>query len=89
MILEWIGDALLSGRAPGRRVPAARRAARRQQHRAERRAIAVAAARPGRRTSTPRPLLLTTQDQVNKTVETAADYGGSLDMILDDAMRRR
>ena len=30
-------------------------------------------------------LLLTTQDQVNKTIETAADYGGSLDVIIDDA----
>jgi hypothetical protein len=33
------------------------------------------------------PLLLTTQDQVVKTVETVADYGGSLDVILDDAVR--
>ena len=31
------------------------------------------------------PLLLTTQDQVVRTIETAADYGGSLDVILDDA----
>jgi hypothetical protein len=31
------------------------------------------------------PLLLTTQDQVIKTVENAAAYGGSLDAILDDA----
>jgi hypothetical protein len=31
------------------------------------------------------PLLLTTQDQVIKTVETVADYGGSLDTIVDDA----
>jgi hypothetical protein len=31
------------------------------------------------------PLLLTTQDQVAKTIETAADYGGSLDRIIDDA----
>jgi len=30
-------------------------------------------------------LLLTTQDQVIKTIESAADYGGSLDVILDDA----
>jgi hypothetical protein len=30
------------------------------------------------------PLLLTTQDQVVKTIEAAADYGGSLDVILDD-----
>ena len=31
------------------------------------------------------PLLLTTQDQVRKTVEDVAAYGGSLDVILDDA----
>ena len=31
------------------------------------------------------PLLLTTQDQVAKTVETVANYGGSLDVIVDDA----
>ena len=31
------------------------------------------------------PLLLTTQDQVAKTVAGVANYGGSLDVILDDA----
>jgi hypothetical protein len=31
------------------------------------------------------PLLLTTQDQVVKTIQSAANYGGSLDVILDDA----
>jgi hypothetical protein len=30
-------------------------------------------------------LLLTTQDQVHRTVAGLADYGGSLDVILDDA----
>ena len=30
-------------------------------------------------------LLLTTQDQVQKTVAGVANYGGSLDVILDDA----
>jgi hypothetical protein len=30
-------------------------------------------------------LLLTTQDQVKQTVAVVADYGGSLDVILDDA----
>ena len=33
------------------------------------------------------PLLLTTQDQVIRTIETAANYGGSLDVILDDASK--
>jgi hypothetical protein len=31
------------------------------------------------------PLLLTTQDQVERTVAGVADYGGSLDVIVDDA----
>jgi hypothetical protein len=30
-------------------------------------------------------LLLTTQDQAKKTIEAAADYGTSLNRILDDA----
>jgi hypothetical protein len=32
------------------------------------------------------PLLLTTQDQVAQTLAGVADYGGSLDVILDDAV---
>ena len=31
------------------------------------------------------PMLLTTQQQVITTIETIADYGGSLNVILDDA----
>ena len=31
------------------------------------------------------PLLLTTQQQVITTVSTVANYGGSLDVIVDDA----
>jgi hypothetical protein len=30
-------------------------------------------------------LLVTTQDQVQQTIAVAADYGGSLDVIIDDA----
>ena len=33
-------------------------------------------------------LLLTTQEQVRQTVAVVADYGGSLDVILDDAEER-
>jgi len=44
---------------------------------------AVAAA--GSRDLNAVPLLLTTQDQVIKTVAGVADYGSSLDVILDDA----
>ena len=31
------------------------------------------------------PLLLTTQEQVRTTVEVVANYGGSLNVIVDDA----
>jgi hypothetical protein len=31
------------------------------------------------------PLLLTTQEQVKTTIEVVAGYGGSLDLIVDDA----
>ena len=34
-------------------------------------------------------LLLTTRDQVERTVAGLADYGGSLDVILDDADEAR
>jgi len=48
---------------------------------------AVAAA--GSRDLDAAPLLLTTQDQVQRTVGGLADYGGSLDVILDDAEHAR
>ncbi|MFL5842761.1 MAG: hypothetical protein ACJ77Z_20120 [Thermoleophilaceae bacterium] len=48
----------------------------------------AASARAGSKDLDAAPLLLTTQDQVIKTVEGVADYGGSLDVILDDADRR-
>jgi hypothetical protein len=34
------------------------------------------------------PLLLTTEDQVKQTVAGLANYGGSLDVILDDTVQR-
>jgi hypothetical protein len=85
MTLEWIGDAvLLVGLAPvvvyllrgvlnaaNRIVPSVERV--------------VAAARAGSADLDAVPLLLTTQDRVIATIEAAADYGGSLDVILDDA----
>ena len=43
------------------------------------------AARAGSRDLDAVPLLLTTQRQVKETVENVAAYGGSLDVILDDA----
>ena len=85
MTLEWIGDAvlllvvlpvviyLLHGvwRAASGIVPSARQIA--------------AMANAGSKDLDAVPLLLTTQEQVIRTIETAADYGGSLDVIVDDA----
>jgi hypothetical protein len=45
----------------------------------------AAAAKAGSTDLDATALLLTTQDQVKQTIGTAADYGGSLDVILDDA----
>jgi len=45
----------------------------------------TAAAAAGSRDLDAVPMLLTTQAQVKQTVETVADYGGSLDVIVDDA----
>ncbi len=85
MILEWIGDAillvvvlpvviyLLRGvlNAANSIVPSTQ-------------SIAVSA-QAGSADLDAAALLGTTQDQVIKTVQAAADYGGSLDVILDDA----
>jgi hypothetical protein len=85
MTLEWIGDAillivvvpvvvyLLTGvlRAAAGIVPSVDRIA--------------AAARAGSADLDAVPLLLTTQDRVIRTIESAAAYGGSLDVIVDDA----
>jgi hypothetical protein len=45
----------------------------------------AAAANSGSKDLDAVPLLLTTQDQVRQTVEVVAGYGGSLDVIVDDA----
>jgi hypothetical protein len=85
MILEWIGDAvlllvvlpvvvyLLRGvlNAANSIVPSVQQIA--------------TAANNGSRDLDAAALLLTTQGQVIQTIETAAHYGGSLDVILDDA----
>jgi hypothetical protein len=85
MILEWIGDAvlllvvlpivvyLLYGvlRAANSIVPSVQRIA--------------TAAHAGSKDLDATALLLRTQDQVQQTVEVVAGYGGSLDVIVDDA----
>ena len=45
----------------------------------------AAAAQAGSRDLDAVPLLLTTQARVKQTVEVVANYGGSLDVIVDDA----
>ena len=45
----------------------------------------AAAAAAGSRDLDATALLLTTQDQVARTVAGVAEYGGSLDVIIDDA----
>jgi hypothetical protein len=85
MILWWIGDALLLFVVLPlvvyllRGVLATARGIVPHIH-----AIAGAAA-AGSKDLDAVPLLLTTQDQIKRTVETIADYGGSLDVIVDDA----
>ena len=85
MTLEWIGDAvlllvllpvvvyLLRGvlNAAKSIVPSVEQIA--------------ATAQAGSRDLDSAALLATTQQQTIKTVESAANYGGSLDVILDDA----
>jgi hypothetical protein len=43
------------------------------------------AARAGSKDLDAAPLLLTTRDQATQTIAGVADYGGSLDVIVDDA----
>ena len=56
-----------------------------QQHRPERPARSRPSAAAGSKDLDAAALLLTTQDQVEQTVAGVANYGGSLDVILDDA----
>jgi hypothetical protein len=44
-----------------------------------------AAARAGSKDLDAAPLLLTTRDQATQTIAGVANYGGSLDVIVDDA----
>jgi hypothetical protein len=85
MTLEWIGDALLLlvvlpvviyllhgvWRAASSIVPSVQQIA--------------GAANAGSADLDAVALLNTTQQQAIKTIQTAADYGGSLDTIIDDA----
>lgn len=85
MILEWIGDAiLLLVLAPV--VVYLLRGVLNAANAIVGSVQAIAAsARTGSEDLDSAALLLTTQDRTIKTIEAAADYGGSLDVILDDA----
>ena len=45
----------------------------------------AAAGRAGSKDLDAAPLLLTTRDQATRTIAGVAEYGGSLDVIVDDA----
>lgn len=84
MILWWLGDLILLLVVLPIVVyllSRARRAAQSLPARVD--AISLLAA-AGSRDLGAVPLLLTTQDRVIKTVAGVADYGASLDVILDD-----
>ena len=85
MTLWWIGDiVLLVVVVPDRRLPAQRRASAARSIVPSVRQIADVAA-AGSKDLDATALLLTTQDQVRQTVAVVANYGGSLDVIIDDA----
>ncbi len=85
MTLEWIGDAvLLVVLLPvvGYLLRGVLNAARSITPSVEQ---IDATAQAGSRDLDSAALLATTQEQVSNTIATAAKYGGSLDVILDDA----
>ncbi|MHB1836150.1 MAG: hypothetical protein ACYCXW_14415 [Solirubrobacteraceae bacterium] len=85
MTLEWIGDAILIFVV----LPIVVGLLARVQSAASSIASSVgriaAAAQAGSADLEAVPLLLTTQERVGQTITAAADYGGSLDVIIDDA----
>ncbi len=84
MILWWIGDAvllLLVAPAVAYLLHGVLRAAASIPPKVSEIATVAAA---GSKDLDAVPLLLTTQDQVIRTVQGLANYGGSLDVILDD-----
>ena len=58
-----------------------------REHRAERHADRAPRPRRARRTSTPSRCCSPRRTRSCETVENVADYGGSLDVIVDDARR--
>jgi hypothetical protein len=85
MTLEWIGDAILILVLAPVVVYLLRGVLAAAQGLTPTVGRITAAARAGSADLDAVPLLLTTQQQVVRTIEAAAAYGGSLDIILDDA----
>ena len=86
MTLWWILDIVLLVVVVPVVVILLKQRARRGERRSSRASTASATPRaPDRKDLDAVPLLLTTQTQVQETVENVAAYGGSLDVILDDA----
>ena len=85
MILYWLGDALLILVVLPVVIVLLRPVLAAAQEIVEHVHAIRDAAAAGSRDLDAVPLLLTTQAQVRQTVETVADFGGSLDVIIDDA----
>jgi hypothetical protein len=85
MILEWIGDVILIVVVLPVVVVLLRGVLRAAQGIVPSIDRIATAARAGSADLDAVPLLLTTQERVRQTVEVVAGYGGSLDLILDDA----
>lgn len=85
MILEWIGDAVLLLVVLPIVVFLLRGVYEATRDIAGSSARIAAAAQRGSADLDASALLVTTREQVGETIAAAADYGGSLDVILDDA----
>ncbi len=85
MTLEWIGDAILIVVLLPVVIYLLRGVLTAAQEIVPIVGRVTAAARRGSADLDAVPLLLITQQQTIATIEAAADYGGSLDVILDDA----
>jgi hypothetical protein len=85
MILEWIGDAILLLVVLPVVVYLLRGVLEAAQSIVPSTGRIAAAAERGSADLDAAGLLVTTRDQVGRTIAAAADYGGSLDVILDDA----
>jgi hypothetical protein len=85
MTLEWIGDAILLLVVLPIVVYLLRGVHEAARSNAGSAARIAAAAQRGSADLDAASLLVTTRERVGQTITAAADYGGSLDVIVDDA----